>query len=110
MAKAPAAGAAPPPSPPPPGVPLDLPASHNLLLGADVPVPPLCHRCGEADAVGGLLHRLLPRHAQLFRLKLLPPQDRQSAGYFSVQVLRGAVHLEGSSGVELASGLNWFLK
>lgn len=57
-----------------------------------------------------LLHRLLPKQcSSLFRLRLVPQQPG-SHGWFSVQALKGRVHIDGTSGVELASGLHWFLK
>lgn len=80
----------------------------------------------QQEAAAQLLQRLLPGHAHLFLLCLESPsaaspskqqQQRDSSsrsikqhGWFSVQALKGRVHVHGSSGVELASGVHWFLK
>jgi hypothetical protein len=61
-------------------------------------------------AVQALLQRVLPEHAQLFALALAPPSPAAPHGCFSVEVRDGTVHVAGTSGVELASGVHWFLK
>lgn len=54
-----------------------------------------------------LVKRLLPDHHHLFKLQL---QQDASSGWFSLEVKAGRVHVCGTSGVELASGVHWFLK
>jgi Alpha-N-acetylglucosaminidase (NAGLU) N-terminal domain len=76
---------------------------------------------GQADAVQELLGRLLSRQQHLFvlRISTVPatapsrlhgPPSQQSSAWFSVEVHGGAIHVAGTSGVELASGVHWFLK
>lgn len=55
-----------------------------------------------------LVQRLLPQLRHLFRLSLEPSNG--SHGWFSVKVIKSFVHIHGTSGVELASGVHWFLK
>jgi hypothetical protein len=67
----------------------------------------------QQAAAAQLVHRLLgSKHEQLFLLYL--DQSGQSTGsthgWFSVQVVKGKVHIHGTSGVELASGVHHFLK
>lgn len=60
----------------------------------------------QIEAVEGLLYRLIPEHAHLFDLRLV--HSGGSSG--SLFVEDGFVHIEGSSGVELASAIHWFIK
>jgi hypothetical protein len=66
------------------------------------------------DAVAGvhaLVARLLgQQHAQLFNLALVPCTPKAPHGHFTVCVHDGIVHISGTSGVQLASGVHWFLK
>ncbi len=52
----------------------------------------------QIEAVRGLLGRLLPSHAHIFRLQ--PASDQQGA-FFEVHVHSGAVHVQGTSGAAL---------
>lgn len=66
----------------------------------------------QQHAAAALLQRLLPRQQHLFHLSLEQQQQPGLGphGWFSVEVARGKVHIHGTSGVELASGVHWFLK
>jgi alpha-N-acetylglucosaminidase len=62
-------------------------------------------------AVHALVVRLLgQQHAQLFSLALVPCTPKAPHGHFTVCVRDGTVHVSGTSGVQLASGVHWFLK
>ena len=52
----------------------------------------------QIEAVRGLLGRLLPSHAHIFRLEIA--SDQQGA-FFEVHVRAGAVHVQGTSGATL---------
>jgi alpha-N-acetylglucosaminidase len=60
-------------------------------------------------AAAELLRRLLPDHHHLFCLAHQVPTPT-APQWFSVEVSKGLVHISGTSGVELASGVHWFLK
>lgn len=61
----------------------------------------------EVKAVEGLLRRFLPHLVGFFDFRHL---RTAVTPFFSVRVKDGRVIIEGTSGVELASGLHWFLK
>ncbi|KAI8466868.1 MAG: tim-barrel domain-containing protein [Monoraphidium minutum] len=65
---------------------------------------------GEAAAVAALLKRVLPDHARLFDLRLVPPAPGAPHGHFRVRAAARRVVVEGTSGVELAAGAHWWLK
>jgi hypothetical protein len=69
-------------------------------------------QCHDAvAAVHALVIRLLgQQHAQLFSLALVPCTPKAPHGHFSVCVSDTTVHISGTSGVQLASGVHWFLK
>lgn len=56
------------------------------------------------SSVHGLLRRLIPAHVDLFALLLVAPG---SPDYFRIKVSDGKVHIDGTSCVELASGVHW---
>lgn len=60
------------------------------------------------EAVGGLLERLLPRHAQQFVLEPLPADP--AGDVFEIESRGDRIVLRGNNGVSLASALNWYLK
>ncbi len=55
-----------------------------------------------------LVTRLLPKHAGAFLFEVLPQEN--GLDVFEVEGREGKVVLRGSSGVALASALNWYLK
>jgi len=68
--------------------------------------------CGaEGEAVSGArgaLQRLLPRRAAEFAVETIPRD--QGRDVFEIESTGGRVVLRGSSGVAIASALNWYLK
>lgn len=64
----------------------------------------------QQAAAAQLVHRILgAQHEQLFLL-YLDQSSKSTHGWFSIQVAKGKVHIHGTSGVELASGVHHFLK
>jgi alpha-N-acetylglucosaminidase len=63
---------------------------------------------GQLDAARGLLNRLIPEHAHRFLLETIDAQD--GLDVFEIEATGGTVTLRGSSGVALASALNWYLR
>jgi hypothetical protein len=63
----------------------------------------------EAPAAA-LLRRMLPAHAHLFDLRLVPLSPDAPHGHFRVATRARRVAVEGTSPVELASGAHWWLK
>jgi alpha-N-acetylglucosaminidase len=72
------------------------------LLAGDLPPPP------TEIAVRGLLERVIPAHANRFVLETIPKQN--GSDVFEIETRDGKVLVRGSSGVALASGVNWYLK
>ena len=75
----------------------------------------LCLCCGAAhagqspdQAAGELLKRLLPDRAEEFVLKTIPADGGRDV--FEIESAGGKTVIGGSSGVAIASGLNWYLK
>jgi hypothetical protein len=62
----------------------------------------------QLEAVQGLLQRLLPEYQHLFTLKIAPPDTTSS--FFEIEAIDGTIDVYGTSGVEITSGINWFLK
>ena len=59
------------------------------------------------DAARALVERILPDHADAFRLEEIPKEDGKDV--FEIETVDDAVVLRGSTGVALASALNWYL-
>ena len=74
------------------------------LLWWCIPAPA---ETGE-DAARGLVSRLLPKHAEAFLFEVLPQEN--GLDVFEVEGREGKMVLRGSTGVALASALNWYLK
>lgn len=64
----------------------------------------------QVQAVYGLISRLLPDCCQATFSLSLAAKPAGSHGHFSVAVNDGTVNLSGTSGVQLACGVHWFLK
>jgi alpha-N-acetylglucosaminidase len=62
----------------------------------------------QVDAAKGLLQRLLPEYQHLFNLRIAPPDTTSS--FFEIEVIDGIIDVYGTSGIELTSAINWFLK
>lgn len=62
----------------------------------------------QIEAVRGLLQRLFPTHMHQFSLSLIPSEN--GLDVFEVETVKSQLQLRGSSGVALASALNWYLK
>lgn len=56
----------------------------------------------------GLVLRLLPGHADRFRFESVPAENGQDV--FEIEARDGRIVLRGSTGVAMASALNWYLK
>jgi len=69
--------------------------------------PPEPRTPAEA-AAHALAGRLLPDHAESFVFEEIAPQDGRDV--FEVEGRGGRIVVRGSSGVAMASGLNWYLK
>ncbi len=59
-------------------------------------------------AARGVLQRVIPGAADEFLLETIPPEDGHDV--FEVQNADGKIVVRGSSGVAIASGVNWYLK
>ena len=80
-----------------------------LLLAALLPATPLSPRDStQLEAARALVARVVPASADHFRLE--PIQQSDSLEVFEVQSTGDTVLLRGSSGVALASALNWYLE
>lgn len=64
----------------------------------------------QVEAVKGLLSRVLPEHAAKFVLSIPETSGEDGGAYFDVRVHDGSIEVVGTSGVELAAGIHWFLK
>ncbi|MCP4642714.1 MAG: alpha-N-acetylglucosaminidase, partial [bacterium] len=62
----------------------------------------------QSDAARGLLNRLIPDRAQDFQVESIPSQD--GLDVFEIEASDGTVTLRGSTGVAIASALNWYLR
>lgn len=60
------------------------------------------------EAARGVLQRLIPGDADRFQLEAIPQQDDRDV--FEVETGDGRVIVRGSSGVAIASGVNWYLE
>jgi alpha-N-acetylglucosaminidase len=80
-----------------------------LLLAALLPTtPPSARDSAQLQAARALVARVVPASASHFTLALIPKAD--SLDVFEVQGGGDTVLLRGSSGVALASALNWYLE
>ncbi|EIE20595.1 hypothetical protein COCSUDRAFT_37819 [Coccomyxa subellipsoidea C-169] len=64
----------------------------------------------QIDAVNGLLDRILPEYSHLFELRALPDCDSIQSACFEVHTDGKRIVVKGASGIEMASGIHWFLK
>lgn len=91
---------------------LNVPAAQQAAFSAPWEGSVANCQCHDAvAAVHGLITRLLgEQHAQLFSLALVPCTSKAPHGHFTVWVQDAIVHVSGTSSVQLASGVHWFLK
>ncbi|WIA09974.1 hypothetical protein OEZ85_010186 [Tetradesmus obliquus] len=91
---------------------LNVPAAQQAAFSAPWEGSVANCQCHDAvAAVHGLITRLLgEQHAQLFSLALVPCTSKAPHGHFTVWVQDAMVHVSGTSSVQLASGVHWFLK
>jgi len=83
--------------------------SHAALLLAGAAVPPAApHRPVDLRAAAALVARVVPGHAAGFQLAAIP--DSSGLDVFEVAQDGGRIVLRGSSGVAIASALNWYLE
>jgi hypothetical protein len=61
-----------------------------------------------SGAAAALIGRLLPKHADQFVCKLIPPDGGKYV--FEIESKNGRVILHGNSPLSIAVGLNWYLK
>jgi alpha-N-acetylglucosaminidase len=98
----------------------DMPTTFDSFVQSGYNCDPLCCPAIETEAsndshsktcatVYRLIARYLPEHGSSFKLQMRP-QPLGTHGYFTVEVADQRVHIDGTSGVELASGFHWFLK
>jgi alpha-N-acetylglucosaminidase len=80
-----------------------------LALGGSTPSP-FPHPPSPVDlaASSALISRVLPGHARDFQLEAIP--DSAGLDVFEVDQAAGKIVLRGSSGVAIASALNWYLE
>ena len=78
----------------------------STLAPGPVAAPP--GRPVDLAAISALVERVVPGHARDFKVEVIP----DSAGHDVFEVDQGSGHvvLRGSSGVALASALNWYLE
>ena len=81
---------------------LEMPAVHVSRL----PVP--ASRAPDLAAASALVERVVPGHGRDFVLEAIP--DSAGLDAFEVAQRAGKVVLRGSSGVAIASALNWYLE
>ncbi|MEU1016609.1 alpha-N-acetylglucosaminidase [Streptomyces sp. NPDC005898] len=62
----------------------------------------------DTDAARAALNRLLPRHAEQFRLTLVPAQGREDR--FRVTGTTGRITVTGTTPAVLLTGVHWYLK
>ena len=65
-------------------------------------------RVSPEEAARGVLLRLIPSHADRFVLAAIAPENGRDV--FEVEAAGGRVTVRGSSGVAIASGVNWYLQ
>ena len=87
-----------------------------LLLASALagPVPAPTHVAGpprrpvDLAAISALVERVVPGHARDFKVEVIP--DSAGLDVFEVDQEAGRIVLRGSSGVAIASALNWYLE
>ncbi|MEV7191526.1 alpha-N-acetylglucosaminidase [Streptomyces sp. NPDC093510] len=62
----------------------------------------------DTDAARSALNRLLPHHAEQFRLRLLPARRREDR--FRVTGTTGRIEVSGTTPAVLLTGVHWYLK
>ena len=72
----------------------------------DPPLNP--HYKEQLDAAHGVLHRILPGHADRFILKIIGQEEGRDV--FEIEPIGSNIMISGSTGVALLSGLNHYLK
>jgi len=80
----------------------------GTLAGATVAPSLPARDTVNLQAISALIDRVLPGRAQGFALEVIP--DSAGLDLFEVDQAAGKVVLRGSSGVALASALNWYLE
>lgn len=96
---------------PPHAAPLPGSGGFSAGIAADALPRPTTSEHEQLDTVHGMLGRLLPQQAHLFRLAICARPHASHPGLFRLRVAPGGcVHIEGTSGVELAAGIHHFLK
>ena len=61
----------------------------------------------QEDAAYGVIKRLLPNYAEHFSIELV---SKGSTDFFEIESREGKIILRGPTGVDVISGLNWYLK
>jgi len=81
----------------------------NLVAGLMFCCFPLLSQAQDGiEAVRGLIHRLIPAHANQFELENIPIEQQKDV--FEIESKAGKIVLRGNNGVSLASALNAYLK
>ena len=77
-------------------------------LTAERDDPAVARPIAPEEAAAGVLRRVIPAWAGRFDLATIPRRD--GADVFEVEAAGGRVRVRGSSGVAIASGVNWYLQ
>lgn len=67
------------------------------------------NKTNQISGAIGVLERLIPRHADSFDFEMIEKVN-ETNDVFEVSSEGGKIHIKGSSGVALTSGVNWYLK
>jgi len=79
-----------------------------LLLFAILHVSSIAVAANDVCSAQALIERALPGKGDLFRVEMLPKE--QSVDVFEIESVDDKITLRGTSGVAIASALNWYLK
>ncbi len=82
-----------------------------LVAQASLPAPAAVEAGSgpvDLEAAAALVSRVMPGHTGEFRVEAIT--DRAGLDVFEVEEVRGTLVLRGSSGVAIASALNWYLE
>ncbi|MGW6530153.1 alpha-N-acetylglucosaminidase TIM-barrel domain-containing protein [Streptomyces venezuelae] len=75
---------------------------------ADGPAGSAAGPAFDTDSARSALNRLLPHHAEQFRLRLLPARGREDR--FEVTGTTGRIEVSGTTPAVLLTGVHWYLK
>ncbi|MEU6821285.1 alpha-N-acetylglucosaminidase [Streptomyces atriruber] len=85
-----------------------VPLSAHAADGPAGPTGPDAGPAFDTDSARSALNRLLPHHAEQFRLRLLPARGREDR--FRVTGSTGRIEVSGTTPAVLLTGVHWYLK